>query len=96
MDQSIKSEIINNQFIYKLRTNFEIDEESYSQLITSMQHLENQISTEPVVDKEVMSYLYVIPNIIRGQIRSEYTEEKRKRLEEMEIEVDNKIIEILS
>lgn len=94
MEQT-KNDILTNQFIYKLREKFQIDEKDYGDLINSLTKLKTAWEMDNLIDKELMAHIYVIPNIIRGQFRNEYTDVQQKRLRNMEIEIDNLIIDML-
>ncbi|MDQ3099607.1 MAG: hypothetical protein M3Q44_07735 [bacterium] len=91
----LKSEILANQFIYKLRLEFKIDEIEYSQLIRSLSELSLLWKSEKLIDKQLMEVLYGLPSVIREQIREEYPKEQQNRLIEMKIKIDGLILECL-
>jgi hypothetical protein len=95
--EDLKKKIIDNQFINKIRLEFCFDDQAYLELKESLLQLKSYWNSEDCLDKGLVSYLYVIPAIIRGQSsRPEYSKEIKDKLTKAEIEIDNLILEALS
>lgn len=66
----MKEKIINNHFVDKLRESMEIDEEEYLQLCNALSCLAEEWKNVEFIDKELVSYLYAIPLIVRNEFIS--------------------------
>lgn len=63
----MKEKIINNKFVDKLRQSMEIDEEEYLSLCDELICLAEEWKDVEYIDKELVSYLYAIPLIVRNE-----------------------------
>lgn len=88
----MKEEIINNHFVDKIRQKMEIDEEEYLRLCDALIRLRNEQKNKDYIDKELVSYLYAIPLVVRNEFLSlkEISQNNTfcNRLEDIWIELD--------
>lgn len=88
----MKEEIINNHFVDKIRQNMEIDEEEYLRLCDALIRLGNEWKNKEYIEKELVSYLYAIPLVVRNEFLSlkEISQDDAfcEQLEDIWIELD--------
>lgn len=89
----MKEEIINNHFVDKIRETMEIDEEEYLRLRNALICLAEEWKNVKYIDKELASYLYAIPLMVRNEFLSLKEVSKNEsfcdRLEDIWIELDD-------
>lgn len=89
----MKEEIKSNRFINKLLLNMEIDEVEYSMLCDSLTRLACEWRGKKLIDKEIVSYLYAIPLMVRNQFLSlkekGINDDMCDRLEDIWVELDD-------
>lgn len=94
----MKEKLINNKFIEILRLNMQIDENEYSSLTNTLVCLKKECKQLKYIDKELVSYLYEISNVIRNILCTPNgflnDDEFFYRLEEIWIETDQLIADI--
>ncbi|MDE6567770.1 MAG: hypothetical protein K2K70_08580 [Lachnospiraceae bacterium] len=66
----MKEKIINNKFVDKLLQFMEIDEEEYLLLCDALICLAEEWKDVEYIDKELVSYLYAIPLMVRNEFIS--------------------------
>lgn len=96
----MKEEIINNHFVDKLRESMEIDEEEYLRLRNALICLAEEWKNAEYIDKEVVSYLYAIPLMVRNEFLSLKEVSKNNilcdRLEDIWVELDDLVANCFS
>ena len=96
----MKEEIINNHFVEKLRVSMEIDEEEYLRLCNALKCLAEEWKNTEYIDKEVVSYLYAIPLMVRNEFLSLKEVSKNNifcdRLEDIWVELDDLVANCFS
>ena len=96
----MKEEIINNHFVDKLRESMEIDEEEYLRLCNALICLAEEWKNAEYIDKEVVSYLYAIPLMVRNEFLSLKEASKNNilcdRLEDIWVELDDLVANCFS
>ena len=96
----MKEEIINNHFVDKLRESMEIDEEEYLRFRNALLCLAEEWKNAEYIDKEVVSYLYAIPLMVRNEFLSLKEVSKNNilcdRLEDIWVELDDLVANCFS
>ena len=96
----MKEEIINNHFVDKLCESMEIDEEEYLRLCNALMCLAEEWKNTEYIDKEIVSYLYAIPLMVRNEFLSLKEISKNNilcdRLEDIWVELDDLVANCFS
>jgi len=98
MNTALKTKILNNRFVERLRTEMVIDQNEYRPLCEALKDLANAWKGVPYIDKELMQDLYVLPQITRNVAQSlvEHQPEMAQKMEEMVLELDALILDCLT
>jgi len=94
---TLKSEILANPFVERLRNEVKIDTQAFELLCDQLAALAREWSNQPLVDKQLMQELYALPTFIKGAADSlrAHKSEMATQLDEMAIIVDGLILEAL-
>jgi hypothetical protein len=98
MRGELKRQILQNEFVYRLRREKIADHQAYECLCNALRELAVDWRDASVVDKEVVDVLYVLPRVIDGAAASlaERQPELAQQLEGMALTVDNLVLDCLS
>lgn len=94
---SLKDEILTNPFVERLRNEMKIDFQAFDLLCNQLVALASEWSLQPLVDKQLVQELYVLPTIIRGAadgLRG-HKPDLATQLDDMAITIDGLILEAL-
>ena len=94
MDQDTKTKIMENQFVFRLRAELVVDEIEYDELCAALKELAVEWKPLVVIDKELMSDLYVLASIARNMAPEILG--RTSEIEEMATEIDGLVIDCLS
>jgi hypothetical protein len=94
MNQSLKTAILENKFVDKLRMEMVVDEQEYGKLITALKLLAQDWKDKDYIDKELMQDLYVLAPICHNM--SPEIPNQTGRIEEMAIEIDAIVLDCLA
>lgn len=99
--EELKSLIMNNNFINKLRIEMKYDDTEYELLCKFMAELKAVTNDDSDIDKELMLTLYTIPQAVRNiylqfSDSKDYDEVFIFKLEDSWLELDRLVIDILS
>lgn len=94
MARNLKAEILENEFVNKLRMELSVDEKDYAKLVSSLKALAPEWQKVSVIDKELMQDLYVLATICRNMAPN--IPEQSEQIEEMATEIDALVLECLA
>lgn len=98
---NIKSLILKNSFIDKLRIEMKFDDKEYKELCDLLNNLINTTKDDKTIDKELMLTLYYTPQAVRNMFLSFSSDgitnkELVSQLEDAWIELDQLILDLLA
>lgn len=98
MNEKLKTKILNNKFVDKLRTEMVIDPNEYNALCQALKDLADEWKGVSHVDREVVQDLYVLPKITKsvGESLIQHQPWMAQEIEEMAIELDALILDCLA
>ena len=96
-----RTRVMNNSFVDRLRSEWEIDELAYHELREALGQLATKLATEERIAKDLALILYSMPQMVRNahlhaSEKGHAQPEMAKRLEEIWIELDALVLECLS
>ncbi|MPN12427.1 hypothetical protein SDC9_159745 [bioreactor metagenome] len=98
--EKLKTLILKNSFINKLRIEMKFDDSEYEELCNLLRKLIDVVKDDSSIDKELMVTLYTAPQVVHNiflQFSGDKTmdEEFVMKLEDSWIELDQLVIDIL-
>ena len=98
MARDFATEILGNNYLEKLRTEFVIDKKEYEKLCDSLKCLAKAWKGAKSIDKKVVQELYVLSPVTRNMAESvkEYNSKLAQEIEALSLELDALILECLA
>ena len=98
MARDFATEILGNNYLEKLRTEFVIDKKEYEKLCDSLKYLAKARKGAKSIDKKVVQELYVLSPVTRNMAESvkEYNSKLAQEIEALSLELDALILECLA
>jgi hypothetical protein len=95
---TLKEAILANHFVEELRCNMRVDRDAYAHLCRQLKQLAEEWRGTSLIDKELMSEMYVLPIVTKGAadaVRS-WDAKLAEEVDEMAIVLDGLVMECLS
>ncbi len=98
MSRDFATEILENNYLEKLRTEFVIDKKEYDKLCYSLKCLAKAWKGIQSVDKKIVQELYVLAPVTRNMAESvkEYNGELAQEIEALSLELDALVLACLA
>jgi len=95
---SVEAEIMNNEFIGKLRNEVVVDRAQYSRLVELLRQLAIEWHDRELVSKAVVQELYVLAPVTKNIAESlrDHDPNRAVEIEEMAVELDALVLECLA
>ena len=98
MSRDFATEILNNNYLEKLRTELVVDKEEYEKLCDSLKCLAKEWKGAKSVDKRIIQELYVLAPVTRNMAESvkEYNNKLAQEIETLSLELGALVLECLA
>ena len=98
MSRDFATEILNNNYLEKLRTELVIDKKEYEKLCDSLKCLAKEWKGIKSIDKKIVQELYVLAPVTRNMAESvkEYNSKLAQEIESLSLELDALVLECLA
>jgi hypothetical protein len=98
MSRDFATEILDNNYLEKLRTELVVDKKEYEKLCYSLRCLAKEWKGAKSVDKRVVQELYILAPVTRNVAESvkEYNSELAQEIESLSLELDALVLECLA
>ena len=98
MTKDYSSDILQNNYLEKLRTELVIDKKSYGELCYSLRCLAREWKGMKSIDKRIVQELYVLAPVTRNMAESvkEYNSKLAQEIESLSLELDALVLECLA